>query len=127
MKKIFFVTVIMLVGIGFKGICLAGETPLPEKFQVTTTEKPGETTLENPGQARKTALYHGIVGKVKPKAKTIEVMKENKDLGLVFHINKETRFEGYKGLSNIKRGDRVRVEYDVKIGKSVAMTVIKEK
>jgi len=76
--------------------------------------------------SRKTSIYAGIVGKVDVKSKTVEVIKENSELGLAFDVS-NAKFEGYKSIKSIKRGDKVTVEYDVKSGKTIAVVLKKDK
>ncbi len=54
------------------------------------------------------------------------MIKENSELGLAFDVS-EAKFEGYKSIKGIKRGDRVTVEYDVKSGKTIAIVLKKDK
>jgi hypothetical protein len=118
MKRILVVTMALLVGVGGTGICHAADSP--------QQDKPGMADQEKPGDARKTALFHGIVGKVKLKAKTIEVMRENRDIGLLFDASK-AKFRGYKSLKDVKVNDKVTVEYDVIKGQNIAVVITKEK
>ncbi len=85
--------------------------------------------VSNPAFAeekRKTNRYSGTVQEVDAKAKTIVVNKENQNLGMLFEAENPT-FENLKGLEDLKRGDRVVIEYDAKQGKTIAVTVTKEK
>lgn len=136
MKKLVTVAIIFLVCISFLlSSALAENKPLTETKPASPAigdkpsadAKPTSEMKSAAQEKRKTSMYTGIVEKVNSKKKTVEVIKEKMDLGMVFHINKETRFEGYKGLRNIKRGDRVKVEYDVIVAKSIALTVSKDK
>lgn len=89
-------------------------------------EKPAEINKPKAEEKRKTSIYAGIVGKVDAKSKTVEVIKENSELGLAFDVS-EAKFEGYKSIKGIKCGDRVTVEYDVKSGKTIAIVLKKDK
>ncbi|MBI4684296.1 MAG: hypothetical protein HY755_03740 [Nitrospirae bacterium] len=116
MKKYRSLIITVIVSICFMGVCLAADKP--EKTQQITQEKPKEE--------RKTSLYHGVVGRVKLKAKTLEVLKENMDIGLLFDAS-QAKFSGYKRLRDVKVKDKVTVEYDVKTGKNIALVITKEK
>ncbi len=115
MKKVTILIIAALIGIGFTGICPARDKPGDKE----------QATQEKPKEERKTGLYHGVVGKVRLKAKTIEVLKENMDIGLVFDAS-QAKFDGYKKLKDVKVKDRVTVEYDVKSGKNIALVITKE-
>jgi Cu/Ag efflux protein CusF len=73
---------------------------------------------------RKTNRYSGTVQEVDVKAKTLVVNKENQNLGMLFEAKNPT-FKNVKGLEDLKRGDRVVIEYDAKQGKTIAVTVTK--
>lgn len=136
MRKVFTVTIVLIISIGLLLPFAIAEdkpstetrpaSPAPDTEPSTGANQSKEMTPVVP-EKRKTSIYVGIVGKVDPKKKTIEVIKEKMDLGMLYEIKKETKFEGYKGLRNIKRGDRVKVEYDVIVGKAIALTVSREK
>jgi Cu/Ag efflux protein CusF len=111
MKKTIAVIVAVLISISFIAAGLA-------------QEKPAEVNKPRAEEKRKTSIYAGIVGKVDTKSKTVEVIKENSELGLSFDVS-EAKFEGYKSIKSIKRGDKVKVEYDVKRGKMIAIIIKK--
>ncbi|MEK6700076.1 MAG: hypothetical protein AABZ10_13675 [Nitrospirota bacterium] len=77
-------------------------------------------------EKRKTSRYSGIAQEVNVKAKTIVLGKENRDIAMLFDAAKAT-FTNVKGLQDLKRGDRVVIEYDAMGGRTIAVTVMKEK
>jgi Cu/Ag efflux protein CusF len=76
-------------------------------------------------EKRKTSRYPGLVQDVDLKAETIVVGKERKNLGMLFHASK-TIFTNIAGLKDLKPGDKVVVEYDAKLGQTIAVTITKE-
>lgn len=109
MKKVFTAMISSLIALGF----------LTATFGQEEQTKPQE-------QQRKTNTYSGIVHKVDVKKKIIVAGKPNSELAMSFEAA-EAKFVDYKGLKDIKKGDKVLIEYDVKIGKTIAVTVTKEK
>lgn len=84
------------------------------------------TSYSEQGHQRKTNLYTGTVQKVDLKTKNIIVGKPGSEIAMSFSIS-ETELEGYKSLKNIKRGDYVRIEYDARLGKMIAVKISKVK
>jgi hypothetical protein len=117
-KKILVVSAAALFAAGCAGTCLAAEATQQDKHQVVLQEKPGGTL--------KTAIFQGAVNAVNLDSKTIEVIKKSMDIGLVFDASKAV-FKGCKDLKDIKGGDTVTVEYDVKLGRSIALVITKGK
>jgi hypothetical protein len=76
-------------------------------------------------EKRKTRTYTGIVQDVDQKTKTIIVNKPKQDLGMVFDVS-NTLFENAKGLEGLTPGDNVVVEFDARLGKTIAVTITKE-
>jgi hypothetical protein len=62
---------------------------------------------------------------VDPKAGTIVVGKERKNIGMLFNASK-TVFTNITGLEDLKPGDKVVVEYDAKLGQTLAVSIAKE-
>ena len=75
-------------------------------------------------EKRKTSSYPGLVQEVDPKAGTIVVGKEGKTLGMLFIVSK-TIFTNFKGLQDLKPGDKVVVEFDAKLGQTLAVSITK--
>ena len=77
------------------------------------------------GETRKTSRYSGIVQEVNVKEKTIIAGKEKKALAMLFDASKAS-FANVEGLSGLKAGDRVVIEYDAERGRTIAVIVTKE-
>lgn len=76
-------------------------------------------------EKRKTSRYPGLVQEVDPKAKTIVVGKEGRNLAMLFTVS-QTAFANIKGLQDLKPGDKVVVEYDAIRGETIAVSITKE-
>lgn len=109
MKKVFVMMIASLMAVSLLSAAVA-----EEKKEAAPQE-----------QKRITSFYSGIVHKVSVKKKTLTVGKPNMDLGMLFDVSR-SQFEGYKGLKEIKRGDKVSVEYDTKLARTIAIKVTKE-
>jgi uncharacterized membrane protein len=77
-------------------------------------------------EKRKTLRYSGIVQEVSVKDKTIVVGREKKALAMLFDAANAS-FANVKDLQDLKAGDRVVIDYDAERGKTIAVTVTKEK
>lgn len=74
---------------------------------------------------RKTNRYSGVVQEVNVKEGTIAAGKENRNIAMLFDASKAT-FTNSKGLQDLKPGDKVVIEYDAVLGRTIAITVTRE-
>jgi uncharacterized OB-fold protein len=70
-------------------------------------------------------VYHGVVQEVDLKQKIVMAGKPKSELGMAFHAS-DAKLVGYKTLTDIKPGDKVKIEFDAIKSRTFAVTITKE-